>query len=137
VPDLHPELLHRLAHLGAAARLSQLEAEIAAIHAAFPALARGTAKPERKPRGNAASATMPVEKPAAKAKNRYRMSPAERKAVSARMKAYWQARREAKEQQKGEQAAAAVEAANDVQAPKPRGARLGKAAKDGRRAKKR
>jgi len=135
VPNLDPELLHRLAQLGAAARLSQLETEVAAIHAAFPELARETARPGRRPRRKPAAATVPVETRAAKPRKRYRMSAEAKREVSERMKRYWAERRKAKEQP-GEQASAAVEAANDAQAPKPRAARRRKAAKGGRRAKR-
>ena len=85
--------MHRLARLGAAAKLAQLEREIAALKRAFPGL---------KPRADAAPAP-PADAgiradPAQPAPHRIRrtpMSAAERKAVSERMKRYWDARRKA------------------------------------------
>ena len=79
--DLTREELHRLARLGAKARLDELRREEAAIRRAFPdllgsgrpAAGRGTAARRRKP-----------------------MSDAARKEVSERMKRYWAARNKAK-----------------------------------------
>lgn len=83
--------MQRLARLGAAARLAQLEREIAALKRAFPGL---------RPR---AALVQPVEGaarpgPAPPSPSRSRrppMSAAEREAVSQRMKRYWDARRKA------------------------------------------
>jgi hypothetical protein len=69
-----------LERLGAQARLAELQSEIAAIRRAFPGLGRG-------------------RQPAAKAaprRRRSRMSAANRRAVSIRMKKYWAERRKAK-----------------------------------------
>lgn len=79
--NLNQEQLRRLAQLGAKARLEELREEEAAIRAAFPDLfgrgrqgARASAAPRR----------------------RRRMSAANRKAVSERMRKYWAERRKAK-----------------------------------------
>jgi hypothetical protein len=83
VANLKNEQLRRFARLGAMARLEQLKMEEAAIRAQFPELfGRGT---------RAASAA-----PVSKRGGRKPMSAAERRAVSARMKKYWAARRKAK-----------------------------------------
>jgi hypothetical protein len=79
--NLNQEQLRRLAQLGAQARLEELRTEEAAIRAEFPELfgrgrqrARNVASPQR----------------------RRRMSAANRKAVSERMRKYWAERRRAK-----------------------------------------
>ena len=77
------ELL-RLARLGAEARLRALETEVEAIYRSFPDLR--SARSARIPKANGG---------AARGRNRRRMSAAQRKAVSARMKKYWAARRKA------------------------------------------
>jgi hypothetical protein len=70
--------LHRLAHLGASARLHELEREREAIIRAFPDL-----------RGASPASAAPTQ-----ARRRaFRMSAAQRRAVSARMKKYWAERR--------------------------------------------
>lgn len=69
--------MNEWAKLGASLHLADLEREEAAIFRAFPGLRRGrTEVPETAP-----------------AKRRPRMSPAARRAVSARMKAYWAKRK--------------------------------------------
>lgn len=85
--------LHRLARLGAAARIAELEREIAAIRRAFPGLKAAVA--------GATPAAVPAAVPSqtARATKRGRkkpMSAAERKAVSERMKRYWADRRKSK-----------------------------------------
>jgi hypothetical protein len=81
VANLTQEQLRRLARLGAAARLSELRDEVAAIHRAFPELSgRGA--------GRQAAAQAP--------RRRRRMSAAQRKAVADRMRKYWAERRKAK-----------------------------------------
>jgi hypothetical protein len=90
---LSPTDLHRLARLGAAARLAELEREVAAIRGAFPGLKAASA--------DAATPLAPAfpAKSTAKAQKRGRkkpMSAAERKAVSERMKRYWADRRKMK-----------------------------------------
>jgi hypothetical protein len=74
--------LRRLARLGAAARLAELERERAALLRDFPGL-RGS--------GGTADATRESGP-----RNRRVMSAANRRAVSIRMKKYWAARRKAK-----------------------------------------
>ena len=80
--DLTREELQRLARLGAKSRLEELRREEASIHRAFPDLFAGA-------RGRRSNGT------GASGKRRRRMSAAARKAVSARMKKYWAARRKA------------------------------------------
>jgi hypothetical protein len=75
--------LYRLARLGAAARLSALEAERTQILKSFPELASGKRAAAETRRGGAAPSRG----------RRRQMSAAERKAVSIRMKKYWAARR--------------------------------------------
>jgi hypothetical protein len=84
--NLNQEQLRRLAQLGAKARLEELREEEAAIRSAFPELfgrgrkaARASAAPRR----------------------RRRMSAANRKAVSERMRKYWAERRKAKSARAG------------------------------------
>jgi hypothetical protein len=85
--------IHRLARVGAAAKLAQLEREIAALKRAFPGL-----KPQATPASDApvddATRTAPGT-PVPHHSRRTPMSAAERKAVSERMKRYWDARRKA------------------------------------------
>ena len=73
--------MYRLARLGAEARLRTLELERAQIMRSFPGLKAQSGD-------NGASAPAPVRR-------RRRMSAAERKSVSARMKKYWAERRKA------------------------------------------
>jgi hypothetical protein len=82
--------LHRLARLGAHARLEQIEAERRAILRAFPGLAlvaarEGQAGPAAEKAGSA---------PKKKARKRRKMTAAEKKAVSERMKKFWAARKQ-------------------------------------------
>ena len=90
---LSKQQLMTLARLGAAARLAQLDAEIAAIKAMYPEYAG-----KRSASGRAARRVAAVASPAAASKSRkpYNMSPAARKAVSERMTKYWAERRKAK-----------------------------------------
>ena len=82
MPNLNQEQLRRLARLGAVARLEQLRQEEAAIRAEFPELfGRGRRQSEA-----ATAATAPRRR-------RARMSAANRKAVSERMRKYWAERR--------------------------------------------
>jgi hypothetical protein len=85
--------MHRLARIGAAAKLAQLEREIAALKRAFPGL-----KPQASPAPAppAEGGAQPAIGPSAPHRSRRTpMSAAERKAVSERMKRYWDARRKA------------------------------------------
>jgi len=86
VAKLNTEQLRRLARLGAIARLEQLKQEEAAIRAEFPELfgrGRRDAVPES-------------AKPAKRRRRRKKMSPAQKKAVSERMRKYWAEQRKAK-----------------------------------------
>jgi hypothetical protein len=78
--------LHGLVRLGAQTRLAELIAEVDAVLAAFPDLGQIPARA-----GRPAPEAKPVRK-----RKRSRMTPAQRKAVSARMKRYWAKRRKAK-----------------------------------------
>jgi hypothetical protein len=80
-PKLEGDALHRLARLGAVARLAELRKEEAALRAAFPGLGSS------QERTSAAKGAM--------ARRRRPMSAANRKAVSERMRKYWAARRKA------------------------------------------
>ena len=85
--------MHRLARLGAAAKLAQLEREIEALKRAFPGL---KAQPAPAPATAADGAARPEPgPPVPHGSRRSPMSAAERKAVSERMKRYWDARRKA------------------------------------------
>ena len=80
--DLSRDVLQQLARLGAKARLAELRSEEAAIRHAFPDLfGRGRQS---------------TDGGATRGRRRRGMSAAARKAVSARMKKYWAARRKAK-----------------------------------------
>lgn len=77
---------------GAEARLAELEAEMTAILRAFPDMRRGrkggdVARGADRQRAGAVGAARRTRTP---------MTPAQRKAVSARMKKYWAAKRKAK-----------------------------------------
>lgn len=90
------ELRKELARLGAERRLEELRQEEAAIRAAFPELGRGsTVARAGRGRGRSATASAGAEPPAKRAA-RYKMSAAQKRAVSERMKKYWAARRKAK-----------------------------------------
>jgi len=84
VANLNAEQLRRLARLGAMSRLEQIRAEEAAIRAEFPELfGRGTRRD-----GGTAEAAAPAA-PKGRRRRRPAMSPAQRKAVSERMRKYW------------------------------------------------
>lgn len=80
--------LRRLAKMGASARLAELERERAALLRAFPGLRAAASQSADE---SHAAAVSPVRK-----RRRRRMSAANRKAVSLRMKRYWAERRKAK-----------------------------------------
>jgi hypothetical protein len=82
--DLDKTQLHRLARLGAQARLEELRREEAAIRQAFPDLfgRRGPRRRSAQPGGEAPRRRRPSH-----------MSAAARRAVSERMKKYWAERR--------------------------------------------
>ena len=82
---LDKEQLARLARLGAETRIVELDRERAELVRAFPHLRTGAAPDTR---------SKPVETSEPPARRRHRrMSRAQRKAVSARMKRYWAERR--------------------------------------------
>jgi hypothetical protein len=85
--------MHRLARLGAAAKLAQLEREISALKRAFPGLRPQAAHAQVPPADSPAAAGPGVVPP--RRTRRSPMSAAERKAVSQRMKRYWDDRRKA------------------------------------------
>jgi hypothetical protein len=91
---LTPTDMHKLARIGAAARLAELEREIAAIRKAFPGVRAAAA--ETAPTGAAPALPAKVSAQAPKRGRKKPMSAAERKAVSERMKRYWADRRKAK-----------------------------------------
>ena len=99
--ELSRDELQRLARLGAARRLEELRQEEAAIRAAFPDLDDERA-PRRGRRGrppgraSARAAAASSAASAEKTKRGYKMSAAQKRAVSERMKKYWAARRKAK-----------------------------------------
>jgi hypothetical protein len=82
------EEIRRLAQLGAEARLIQLDQERANLLRMFPRLRQATRPPE-------SSDTGAAESQPKRRRRRSRMSAEGRKAVSARMKAYWANRRSA------------------------------------------
>ena len=84
----HSHSILELAKKGATHRLQELKAEISSLMKAFPHLRYGSA----------VSPAMPdavEEGTIRRPRKRFRMSAAQRKAVSARMKKYWAARRKA------------------------------------------
>jgi hypothetical protein len=86
-----PDRFREFAQLGAEVRLGQLREEIAQIYKAFPALkfrkavARRAANPSTDSEGASAS---PVPK-----RKRRRLSAAQKKAISDRMRKYWAGRK--------------------------------------------
>jgi hypothetical protein len=89
VAKLNPEQLRRLARLGAVARLEQLRQEESEIRAEFPELfGRG-----RRPAGDAAQ---PAKTAVKRRRRRTKMTEAQKKAVSERMRKYWADRRKGK-----------------------------------------
>ena len=93
--NLNREELRRLARLGAVARLQELRREEDAIRAEFPEVFGGT---RGRGRGRAAAPAGAAAPAAAGRRGRRKrsMSPAQRKAVSERMRKYWADRRKAK-----------------------------------------
>jgi len=88
MPNTSNQELKRLALMGAQGRIESLRAEIAAIVDLFPEL-KGYA-------GGAAAAGRGRGVKKTASKRNWNMSSAQRKAVSARMKKYWAARRKEK-----------------------------------------
>ena len=90
--NLSQDQLRRLARHGATARLEELRQEEAAIKATFPELfGRG-----RRGRANGAVKAAAPAGAVKATRGRRRMSAANRKAVSERMRKYWAERRKAK-----------------------------------------
>lgn len=88
--------LKKLARIGAAARLAELEREIAALKRAFPGLRVLSVDVIEAPLAETAAAERMARK-AASGRRRKPMSSTERKAVSERMKKYWAERRKQKD----------------------------------------
>jgi hypothetical protein len=86
--ELNPDVLRRFAKLGAQARLEQIEMERRAILATFPDLAL-----QRRGAARAVAASPQVAAPVAARRRRPRMTAAQRKEVSERMKKYWAERK--------------------------------------------
>jgi hypothetical protein len=86
----HSASILELAKKGATHRYQELKAELAALAKVFPHLRYGSA----------VSPAMPdaVEEPKVRRRKRSKMSTAQKKAVSTRMKKYWAARRKEKKQ---------------------------------------
>jgi hypothetical protein len=92
-----------LARIGAQARLEALQGEQDALLAAFPEL-RGASSAQSRPAR--AGASQPAAPAAKSGRRRGAMSPAQRKAVGERMRAYWAARRAEKADSATESSAA-------------------------------
>jgi hypothetical protein len=90
--SLTQDQMRRLARLGAMARLDQLRQEEAAIRAEFPDL---FGRRRRRAAGPDAAESTAMPTGARKSSDR-KMSAANRKAVSERMRRYWAERRKAK-----------------------------------------
>lgn len=89
--------LHRLARVGAQARLEELKREQAELLRAFPDLSPGRGAARKvSSRTTATSNGSARPKGTAKSRRKSNWSAAERKAVSLRMKKYWAARRKEK-----------------------------------------
>jgi hypothetical protein len=88
--------MRRLARLGAERRLEELRQEEAAIRAAFPELG-GRTSSRRGRRGTKSAPGSGAQAGGGKTRQRrrYKMSAAQKKAVSDRMRKYWAARRKA------------------------------------------
>lgn len=87
------DTLRGFARIGAMRRLEELRQEVANIRAVFPELFRGGRRAGGSP---AASAAGEEGRGRRRRRRRWNMSPAQRRAVSERMKRYWAARRKAK-----------------------------------------
>jgi hypothetical protein len=83
--------LRDFARRGAEARIAELNAELTSIYAAFPDLRRNGRTGRR-----GRNADAPVEKIRRRRRRRRALTPAEKKAISARMKKYWAERRKSK-----------------------------------------
>ena len=83
----HPSHILEFAKRGAEHRYQEIQAEIAELEKVFSHLRQGSAVSPALPDA--------VEEPTVPRRRRRTLSPAERKAVSVRMKRYWAARRKA------------------------------------------
>ena len=90
--ELTRDQIRHLARIGAQRRLEELQREEAAIRAAFPDLRGGRGRAGRRP--HAASPAAGAAKK--RGRKRRKMSAAERRSVSERMKKYWAERRKAR-----------------------------------------
>jgi hypothetical protein len=89
--------LREYARLGAERRLQELRTELASLKNVFPELFRPGRRAGSPASSSAASATADESTSAPRRRRRRGgMSPAQRRAVSERMKKYWAARRKAK-----------------------------------------
>jgi hypothetical protein len=93
--SLSPVELKQLARIGAAARIKELEGQIAALRRAFPNLVALSSPAAGIPDSNPPKAGRKAT--AARRGRRSPMSAAERRAVSVRMQKYWAERKKAKE----------------------------------------
>lgn len=89
MPRLNSGTLRSLALLGAQARLREIEDERTAIRRMFPNAAPGLGRGRRR-------SFERTQRKAARVRKQRRMTVAQRKAVSVRMKKYWAGRRKAK-----------------------------------------
>jgi hypothetical protein len=89
--------INSYARRGAAARLEELNQELAAIYAAFPDLRSGRGARGARKQATAAAPAAAVPGPARR-RRRKAMSAAQRREVSARMKRYWAERRKSKKE---------------------------------------
>jgi hypothetical protein len=105
----NPIDMHRLARLGAIARLQELEDEAAAIRRAFPGLKKAEAATD-------SPAPTPSARPTKRKKRTRNVSPEVRQAAAERMRAYWA-------KKKGTQADAASASANAAPRRKAKGRR--------------
>ena len=88
--------MKKLARIGAAARLADLEREITALKRAFPGLRVLSVDVVEAPDSAAEASQRVVRRVAAKRGRKKPMTGAERKAISERMKKYWAERRKQK-----------------------------------------
>jgi hypothetical protein len=93
--ELSKDQLQRLARLGAQARLDELEAERRAIVRAFPDLAPQRSRPAKAGAAATAEADQAAVPAKARKRGRRKMSAAQKKAQSERMKSIWAARKKA------------------------------------------
>jgi hypothetical protein len=91
------------ARRGAEARITELNAELEAIYGAFPDLrTRSSASPRMAPRADGEeSLALGAAQEAPRRRRRWKMTPAQKKAVGERMRKYWAARRKADGRRKG------------------------------------